>query len=144
MVVDDGSRFETWWPRGQWRFSNRWGTAFNDALVAIIMVGNVINAKTIPPTTGADLGKCITLRKIANPSKPKIIEGTAAKLFMLTSIKSVNLFLGANSSRNTPAATAIGKDKIRVINKVKKVPITEPKIPACSGSVESAFKKVFI
>ena len=62
---------------------------------------------------------------------------------MLTSIKSVNLFLGANSSRNTPAATAIGKDKIRVINKVKKVPITEPKIPACSGSVESAFKKSF-
>ena len=63
---------------------------------------------------------------------------------MLTSIKSVNLFLGANSSRNTPAATAIGKDKIRVINKVKKVPITEPKIPACSGSVESAFKKKFL
>ena len=120
------------------------GTAFNDALVAIIMVGNVINAKTIPPTTGADLGKCITLRKIANPSKPKIIEGTAAKLFMLTSIKSVNLFLGANSSRNTPAATAIGKDKIRVINKVKKVPITEPKFQLALAQSNLLLKKVFI
>ena len=69
------------------------GTLFKDERVAIIIVGNVINAKTIPPTIGADLGKCIIFRKIANPRSPKIIEGTAARLLILTSKNSVNLFL---------------------------------------------------
>ena len=71
------------------------------ARVAIIIVGSVIRARTIPPTIGADLGRCITFKKIARPSRPKIIDGTAARL-LIFSIKSVNLFLGANSSRKTP------------------------------------------
>ena len=93
---------------------------------------------------GADLGKCMTLRKIAKPNNPNIIEGTAAKLLILTSIKSVNLFFGASSSRKTPAATAIGNDRINVTNNVKNDPTSEPQIPACSGSVESAFIKKFL
>ena len=48
---------------------------------------------------GTDLGTWKKLIKMAKPNKPKIIEGTAAKLLMLTSIKSVQRFLGANSSR---------------------------------------------
>ena len=63
------------------------GTAFKEALVAIIIVGNVIRARTIPPTSGADLGRCITLRNIAKPSSPKIIDGTAARLLIFTSMK---------------------------------------------------------
>ena len=50
--------------------------------------------KGIPPTIGADLGKFMRFKKIANPKRPKIIDGTAARLLMLTSIKSVNLFFG--------------------------------------------------
>ena len=116
---------------------------FKDERVAIIIVGNVINAKTIPPTIGADLGKCMIFRKIANPRSPKIIEGTAARLLILTSKNSVNLFFGASSSRKTPAATATGKERINVIMSVKKEPTSEPQIPACSGSVESALVKNF-
>ncbi|MCY1444248.1 hypothetical protein D9M71_607070 [compost metagenome] len=62
-------------------------------------VGNVIKLKTKPPTNGADKGKCIQPIKIAAPSKPNTIEGTAARLLMLTSIMSVIKFFGANSSR---------------------------------------------
>ena len=115
------------------------GTAFKDALVAIIIVGRVINAKTIPPTIGADLGKCITFKKIASQSKPKIIEGTAAKLLKFTSIKSVNLFFGASSSKKTPAATAIGNERISVMRRVKKEPSIDPRTPACSGSVAVSY-----
>ena len=78
---------------------------------------------------------------MANPSSPKIIDGTAARLLIFTSKNSVNLFLGASSSRKTPAETAIGKDKINVIIIVRNDPTREPQIPACSGSVESALVK---
>jgi len=75
------------------------GTALRDARQAIIMVGSVINAKTVPPTSGVLLGKPKTFNKIPSPNKPKTIDGTAARLAILTSISSVNLFLGANSSK---------------------------------------------
>ena len=65
------------------------------ALDAIIIVGKVISDKTIPPTSGEDLGKSKYPKKIDSPSKPKTIDGTAAKLLMLTSIISDSLFLGA-------------------------------------------------
>ena len=79
-------------------------------------MGSVIRAKTIPPTIGAERGRCITLRKIAKPSRPKIIDGTAARLLILISIISVNLFFGASSSKNTPAATAIGNERINAVS----------------------------
>jgi len=75
------------------------GTDFIAARLEIIMVGNVIKVNTKPPTKGTDLGKPKKLMNIAKPSKPKITDGTAAKLLILTSIKSVSLFLGANSSK---------------------------------------------
>ena len=62
-------------------------------------VGSVIKLNTKPPTKGADNGKCIQPINIAAPNKPNTIEGTAARLLMLTSIMSVMTFFGANSSR---------------------------------------------
>ena len=84
------------------------GTAFKEARAAIIIVGSVIKDKVIPPTKGVDLGKLNTANKTPKPKRPKTIDGTAAKLFILTSIKSVNLFLGANSSKYIAAKTAMG------------------------------------
>ena len=75
------------------------GTDFIATLLEIIIVGNVINAKTKPPAKGEDLGKPKKFKKIAKPSNPNTIEGTAARLLIFTSIKFVNLFFGANSSR---------------------------------------------
>ena len=53
----------------------------------------------VPPTSGTDRGMPKKPRKTASPSRPKMIDGTAARLLMLTSMISVNLFFGANSSR---------------------------------------------
>ena len=50
-------------------------------------------------TMGADWGNPAKLIKIAKPRMPKTIEGTAARLEMFTSIRSVNQFFGANSSK---------------------------------------------
>ena len=50
---------------------------------------------------------------MASPRRPKIMEGTAARLLMLTSMISVQIFLGANSSRYMAAATPMGKDVAR-------------------------------
>ena len=75
------------------------GTAFIAARLEIIIVGKVINAKTNPPIKGIDLGIPNRLINIAKPSIPNTTEGTAARLLILISISSVNLFLGANSSR---------------------------------------------
>ena len=61
--------------------------------------GNVIRVRTSPPTTGAERGNPNKLMNSARPSNPNTMEGTAARLFMLTSIMSVQRFLGANSSR---------------------------------------------
>ena len=62
-------------------------------------MGKVINDKTIPPTKDVDLGKPKKFNNIPRPSKPKIIDGTAAKLLIFISIKSVTLPDLANSSK---------------------------------------------
>ena len=74
------------------------GTAFNEDLHAIIIVGKVIRESTVPPTKGVPLGIPKKFRSIASPSSPNIIDGTAARLFIFTSIHSVHRFFGANSS----------------------------------------------
>ena len=62
---------------------------------------------------------------------------------MLTSMRSVQRFFGANSSRYSAAATPMGKENARVTTSAKKEPTTAPRIPASSGSRESpAVKKV--
>ena len=75
------------------------GTAFIAARLEMIIVGKVIKAKTIPPTSGIERGIPKILIKIASPKIPNTTEGTAARLLILISISSVILFLGANSSR---------------------------------------------
>src|SRR3712207_8795210 len=54
---------------------------------------------SMPPTSGAERGMPKKFRNTARPSRPKTMEGTAARLLMFTSIRSVQRFLGANSSR---------------------------------------------
>ena len=63
----------------------------------MIIVGSVIKANTKPPANGDDLGSPKKFKNIAKPNNPKTMEGTAAKLLILTSIIFVILFLGANS-----------------------------------------------
>ena len=75
------------------------GTDLIAALDAITIVGKVMSAKVSPPTSGADLGRLKKLRNIANPKRPKTIDGTAARLLMFVSIRSENLFLDAIFSR---------------------------------------------
>ena len=46
------------------------GTAFNDALHGIIILGKVIRDNVIPATNGVDLGNSITLNNIPKPKRP--------------------------------------------------------------------------
>ena len=69
------------------------GTAFSAARVAMMMVGSVSSASTRPPTSGAERGRPKKLMNTARPSRPKTIDGTAARLLMLTSMRSVSRFL---------------------------------------------------
>ena len=55
----------------------------------MMMVGSVISVSTRPPTRGAERGRPKKLMKTARPSRPKTIDGTAARLLMLTSMRSV-------------------------------------------------------
>ena len=105
-----------------------------------MIVGKVIKDKTNPPTKGTDLGIPKKLIKTARPRSPKIIDGTAAKLLILTSIKSVNLFLTAKFSKYIAVKTPTGKLRMRVTKIVIKDPIVAPKKPATSGSRLSPFK----
>ena len=86
------------------------GTAAKAAREAMIMVGKVIMESTNPPTKGEERGRPKKLIKIANPSTPKMIDGTAAKLLILISIKSNHLLRGANISKYKAANTAIGNE----------------------------------
>ena len=52
----------------------------------MIIVGSVIKANTKPPANGDDLGSPKKFKNIAKPNNPKTMEGTAAKLLILTSI----------------------------------------------------------
>jgi hypothetical protein len=65
----------------------------------MMTVGSVIKASTRPPTSEAERGSPNRLMKIARPRMPNTIDGTAARLLMLTSIRSVSRLRGANSSR---------------------------------------------
>jgi hypothetical protein len=60
----------------------------------MMMVGRVISVSTRPPTRGVERGTPKKLMKMARPSRPKMIDGTAARLLMLTSIISVHRFRG--------------------------------------------------
>ncbi len=51
-----------------------------------MIIGNVIRDSVKPPTNAEDRGIPNKLIKIASPSKPKRIEGMAARLLMFTSI----------------------------------------------------------
>ena len=75
------------------------GTALIAARLEIITVGSVISVSTSPPSTGAERGISKKLMNTASPSRPKMIDGTAARLLMFTSMKSVQRFCAANSSR---------------------------------------------
>ncbi len=75
------------------------GTDLKAARLAMMMVGRVIKVSTRAPTRGVERGMPKKLMKTASPSRPKTIEGTAARLLMLTSMRSVSRFFGANSSR---------------------------------------------
>ncbi|MBW5291182.1 MAG: hypothetical protein Rsou_1440 [Candidatus Ruthia sp. Asou_11_S2] len=88
------------------------------------------------PTKGTDLGTPNKPIKTVNPSKPKTIEGTAARLLMLI-ISTHLLFCGANSYKYTAANTPIGNESNIVTNMTNNDPTTAPLIPACSGSRES-------
>ena len=75
------------------------GTDFSAERLAMMIVGRVMRVSTRPPTIGAERGSPKTFRKTASPSSPNTIEGTAARLLMLTSMMSVQRFRRANSSR---------------------------------------------
>ena len=105
--------------------------------MAIIIVGKVIKDNTRPPTKGTDLGIPKKFIKTARPNKPKIIDGTAARLFILTSIKSVIRFFIAKFSKYMAVKTPIGKLNNNVTVMVIKEPIVAPQNPATSGSLLS-------
>ena len=89
------------------------GTVRNAVLAAITIVGSVSIPSVMPPTKLALLGNPIKLINNARPNKPYTILGTAAKLLMFISIKSLYRFqpfpLGCgNSSMCTAQPTPIG------------------------------------
>ena len=67
----------------------------NDDALHLPVLGQVAAGLPI----GADIGSLNQRMNTAAPSRPKTIEGTAARLLMLTSMMSVMRFFGANSSR---------------------------------------------
>ena len=75
------------------------GTAASAARVAMMIVGSVISDSTSPPTKAAERGKPRKPMNTARPSRPNTIDGTAARLLMLTSMRSVSRDFLANSSR---------------------------------------------
>ena len=92
------------------------GTDFIADLDAITIVGNVIKPRVSPPTKEADRGSSKKFRKIANPSNPNTMEGTAAKLLILVSIKSEKAFLYASFSRYIAVRMPSGKEVANAIS----------------------------
>jgi hypothetical protein len=66
---------------------------------AMTMTGIVISASVMPPISGADRMFGKIARNTPSPSRPKMIDGTAARLLIDTSITSVHQLRGAYSSR---------------------------------------------
>ena len=95
----------------------------------------------MPPTNGTERGRPKKLRNTARPKRPNTIDGTAARLLILTSIRSVQRFLGANSSRYTAEPTPTGNVSARVTIMVSSDPTTAPQMPASSGSREAPLVK---
>ena len=95
----------------------------------------------MPPTKAVDLGSSNVFNKMPNPSNPNTIDGTAARLLIFISIKSVNLFLLENSSRYIAPKRPNGNDKSNTIIIVKNDPINDPPRPANSASLESHLEK---
>ena len=95
-----------------------------------MIVGKVINANTMPPTNGAERGRPKKFRKTARPKRPNTMDGTAAKLLMLTSMMSVQRFFGANSYKYVAARTPTGKLSASVTSSVKNEPTIAPQKPA--------------
>ena len=94
----------------------------------------------MPPTKAVDLGSSV-FNKMPNPSNPNTIDGTAARLLIFISIKSVNLFLLENSSRYIAPKRPNGNDKSNTIIIVKNDPINDPPRPA-NSAFESPLEKM--
>ena len=75
------------------------GTALIALRPEMTMTGMVISASVMPPISGAERKFGKIARNTARPSRPKMIEGTAARLLIEISIMSVQRFRGAYSSR---------------------------------------------
>ena len=89
-----------------------------EARAAMITVGKVISVKHKPPTMGADCGRSMKLINSDKPKIPNTIEGTAARFEMFISIKSVNQFFGANSSKNIAVQTESGTASTKTIKTI--------------------------
>jgi hypothetical protein len=76
------------------------GTALIALRLAMTITGIDHQRERQPPTSGARAGQRPNqLMNTARPSRPKMIDGTAARLLIDTSIRSVQRFFGAYSSR---------------------------------------------
>ena len=64
-----------------------------------MIIGSVIRASVNPPTIGELLGNPKRFINTESPKSPNKIAGTAARLFIFTSINLVNLLSLENSSR---------------------------------------------
>ncbi len=84
------------------------GTARSAARVLMMMIGSVIKPMVRPPASADDRGTWKKLMNTASPSRPKRMDGTAARLLMFTSMVWVRRLSGANSSRYTAVITPMG------------------------------------
>ena len=75
------------------------GTALIALRLAMTITGIVISASVSPPTSGLAWQMPNQLMNTASASRPKMIDGTAARLLIDTSMRSVQRFFGAYSSR---------------------------------------------
>ena len=67
---------------------------FNEARVAMMIVGKVIRVRTRPPTSGEDcVASSCNWMKTASPRIPNTMDGTAARFEIFTSIRSVQTVL---------------------------------------------------
>ena len=107
------------------------GTAFSAAREAMMMVGSVSSVSTIAPTSGAERGKPKKPMNTARPSNPKTMDGTAARLLMLTSMRSVQRLRAREFLEIDGGGHADGERQQRAsATSVKNDPTTAPQMPA--------------
>ena len=76
------------------------GTDLSDARLAMMMVGSVIKVSTRPPTRGVRARKAEKIKKDGQSQQAEDDGGNRRQVVdWFTSMRSVHLFLGANSSR---------------------------------------------